>query len=343
MNLKRLFDRSSPGRLVLLGLILLALFSLSGRGALSPEETRLSGRIQAAQNVLWTAMQQKGQTDPAHDTDKTGFIGLEWSETSTTLGKLEAKRNAGDPLWGAQCLRWFDHLGLKAGDRIVVLSSASFPALLYSVLAAAESRGLQVDLVVSLGASAWGANRPQAPWPVMARILREGGFLETQPVFYTLGGNHEMASDMPADGVDALTKAAQKDGVHLFRPARLADIIARKLDLLDLPGQPKAKLLVNIGGSEANLGTDEAVVSLKNGLLTPADAAAAGNGVIAMALQQDFPVLHLLNLRGLAEQVGITFGTRQPQFRNFSPLAALVGLAVFLFVLLTHKRWTWED
>ena len=107
--------------------------------------------------------------------------------------------------------------------------------------------------------------------------------------------------------------------MHLFRPARLADIIARKLDLLDLPGQPKAKLLVNIGGSEANLGTDEAVVSLKNGLLTPADAAAAGNGVIAMALQQDFPVLHLLNLRGLAEQVGITFGTRQPQFRNFSP------------------------
>ena len=100
---------------------------------------------------------------------------------------------------------------------------------------------------------------------------------------------------------------------------------------------------MNIGGSEANLGTDEAVVSLKNGLLTPADAAAAGNGVIAMALQQDFPVLHLLNLRGLAEQVGITFGTRQPQFRNFSPLAALVGLAVFLFVLLTHKRWTWED
>jgi poly-gamma-glutamate system protein len=333
VNLKRFFDNSSPGRLVLLALMLLGLFFLSGRGALSTEETRLYDRIRAAQDLLWKAMEQKGQTDPAHDTDKTGFIGLEWSETSTTLGKLEAKRNAGDPLWSAQCLRWFDRLGLKAGDRIVVLSSASFPGLLYSVLAAAESRGLHVDLVVSLGASAWGANRPEAPWPVMARILREGGFLETQPLFYTLGGNNEKATDMPAEGVDALTKAAQRDGVELFRPARLADIIARKLELLDLPGQPKARLLVNIGGSEANLGTDETVVSLKNGLLTQADAAAAGNGIIAMALKQDFPVLHLLNLRGLAEQVGIAFGTRHPRFRDFSPLSALVGLAFFLVIL----------
>ena len=343
MNLKPLFDRSGPGRLVLLGLILLGLFLLNGRGTMSLEEARLYGRIREAQDLLWTAMQKNGLTDPVHDTDKTGFIGLEWSETSTTLGKLESKRNASDPLWGAQCLRWFDQLGLQRGDRIVVLSSSSFPGLLYSVLAAAESRGLRVDLVVSLGASAWGANRPQAPWPVMARILSDGGFLQTLPLFYTLGGHNETGTDMLAEGVDALTEAARLDGVELFRPARLADITARKLALLDRPGQPRAGLVVNIGGSEANLGTDEGVVSLHNGLLTGADAAAAGNGVIALALQRDFPVLHLLNLNSMADKVGITFSSRQHHFRGFSPVFALLGLVFFLFVLVTHKRWTWED
>ena len=343
MNAKPWLDRSSPVRLVLLALVLLGLFFFGGRGNLSSEEALLYGRIRAAQNALWQAMEEKGQTDPVHDGDRSGFIGLEWSETSTTLGKLDAKQNASDPLWGAQCLRWFDQLGLKRGDRIVVLSSASFPGLLYSVLAAAEARGLQVDLVVSLGASAWGANRPEAPWPVLARTLRTGGFLHTQPLFYTLGGNHELGSELSAEGLAALTQAARSDGVEVFRPARLDDVIARKVQLLSRPDQPRAKLLVNIGGSEANLGTDEAVVSLKNGLLGRADAGVAGNGVIAQALAQDFPVLHLLNLRSLAAQAGIAFATREPHFRNFSPIAALAGLALFLIVLASHKRWAWEE
>ena len=341
--MRRLRDRSSPLRLVVLAVVLAGCFLAWQSPPLSPEEARLHARILAAQNLLWEEMGRRGQADPVNDTDRSGFIGLEWSETSTTLGNLEAKRNSCDPLWGVVALRWFDALGLKKGDRIVVLSSSSFPGLLHSVLAAAELRGLRVDLAVSLGSSAWGANRPDAPWPVLARILSSHGFLRTRPVFYTLGGDREAGINMPEEGVQALTKAARDDGVELYAPPSLARVIERKMALIAPGGGNAAKLVVNIGGAHSSLGTDGSVAGLKNGLLTEDMARFAGNGVLAGALEKGIPVAHFLNLRSLAEREGVTFGKRRPAPGREDPWPALAGVALFVLVLATHRRWSWAD
>ncbi len=344
MTPRRLLDRSLPQRLMLLSLALLALFLLGqGASALGPEEKRALSAIRSGQRVLWQEMAAKGLTDPVHDPDKTGFIGLNWSATSTTLGSLPAKRNACDPLWGARTLRWFDSLGLRRGDRVLVLSSASFPGLLYAVLAAAEARGLDIDLVVSLGSSEWGANRPEAPWPVLAHILRGHGLLKTKARFYTLGGDNENGGGMPEEGVEALENAAREEGVPLVRAPGLEAVMEHKLALLEPLDRPRAKLVINIGGSHANLGRDEAVTSLRNGLLFPKEAPAAGDGVIARTLKQGVPVLHLLHLRSLARKAGIDYETRRPGFQSRSVPAALAGLALFSLVLGTHRRWSWEE
>jgi poly-gamma-glutamate system protein len=325
----------------------LALVALSrAHLPLSSEESRLYARVREAQNVLWAEMEKRGQTDPDNDLDRTGFIGLDWSETTTTLGSLESKRNACDPLWAVQCLRWFDRLGLKEGDRVVVTSSASFPGMLYALLAAAESRRLTIDLTVSLGASTWGANRPEAPWPLLGRVLRAHGFLRTRPLFYTLGGNGENGDGMFPDGAEALERAAMEDGVELFR-GQLSDIIDRKMALVAPKevapeGVSPARLVVSVGGNQSSLGLDESVITLRNGLLFREDAAAAGDGVIALSLKLGAPVLHLLNLRSLSERVGIDFETRRPFFTGNAFFTASAGLVLFVLVLASHKRWTWE-
>ncbi|MDR1377683.1 MAG: poly-gamma-glutamate system protein [Synergistaceae bacterium] len=347
---KIVFDRSSPLRLVLLTLAMVALSRVYS--PLSSEESRLYARVREAQNILWSEMEKRGWTDPVNDLDKTGFIGLDWSETTTTLGFLEAKRNACDPLWAVQFLRWFDRLGLKAGDRVVVTSSASFPGMLYSMLAAAEFRGLAIDLTVSLGASAWGANRSEAPWPLLARVLRAHDLLRTRPLFYTLGGNGENGDGMFPEGIEALKRAAREDGVELFRSGQISDIIDRKMALIApeiapnssrVIGESAARLVVSVGGNLSSLGLDEIVVTLRNGLLFQEDAAAAGDGVIALSLRLGIPVLHLLNLRSLSQKVGIDFETRRPFFTGNTFLAALAGLTLFVLVLASHKRWTWES
>ncbi|MDR2527985.1 MAG: poly-gamma-glutamate system protein [Synergistaceae bacterium] len=334
--MKRLLDRSSSPRLIFLTVCLLVLFRVRASSPLNAEESRLYARVRAAQDALWAEMEERGEADAQSDPDKTGFIGVEWSVTTTTLGSPESKRNACDPLWAAQCLRWFEELGLKTGDRIVVLSSGSFPGMLYSVLAAAESRGLQIDLVVSLGSSTWGANRPAAPWPVMEGILRRFLFLSTRPVFYTLGGGGENGGGMPEEGVAALVRAARASGVKLFRSSSLWDIVQRKIELITV----EVRLVVNIGGALSNLGRDESVISLRNGLLFPKDA--VGDGIIALALKRGVPVLHLLNLRSLAERLGIDFETRRPFFKKRPIAFPLTGVLLFVLVLATHQRWTWE-
>lgn len=341
--IRKLRDASSPLRLKILALALTACFLAWQAPSLSREETRLHSKINAAQSLLWSEMARRGQVDLVNDPDRSGFIGLEWSETSTTLGNLDVKRNSCDPLWGVAALRWFDELGLVKGDRIVVLSSSSFPGLLYSILAAAESRGLRIDLVVSLGSSAWGANRPKAPWPVLARILSSHGFLRTRPIFYTLGGGGETGQGMVENGARVLAKSASDDGVELYTPPGLFAVIDRKMALITSTGDDDvAKLVVNIGGAHSSLGTDDHIVSLKNGLLTSNDAHLVGNGVIARSLEKGISVAHFLNLRSLAGRTGITCMERRSFIMRGLSWPAIVGMALFLVVLVTHKRWSWE-
>ena len=99
---------------------------------LSEEEERVWDTIRTGQHSLWNEQLRRGiELSAEEDKMKTGFIGVEWSPLTTTLGDLEAKKTAANPMWGIQCLRWFDALHLKAGDRIAITSSSSFPALLF--------------------------------------------------------------------------------------------------------------------------------------------------------------------------------------------------------------------
>ena len=214
------------------------------------------------------------------------------------------------------------------------------------MLAAAEARGLRVGLAVSLGSSTWGANRPEAPWPVLAGILRRGGFLglDAKPAFYTLGGEEENGFGMPEEARALLAEAARLDDVELFRNATLDEAVDRKMRLIGGDGsEPPAKLVVSVGGSEGNIGTDPAAMSLVPGVLAPGEGPHAGNGVIGMALRAGRPVLYLLNLRVLAEAEGIGWEERRPEFAaRGSAMASILGLALFALVMATHRRWTWE-
>ena len=331
-------SRGGRFRLACLTLVLAALWLL-GAPPLSREEQRLYDRVAAAQGFLWRELGRRGlpmeeETDPEH----SGFIGLEWSVTSTTLGSLEAKRCSTNPLWAVQMLRWFDALGLQRGDRVAVLASSSFPGMLYSVLAAAEARGIEAALCVSLGSSNWGANRPEAPWPVLSKILIDGGFLRTRPLLYTLGGNGERGGGMPAEALELLTAAARADGLEPLRCAALEEVVEAKMSLVRAPG---VRLLVNVGGSEGSLGESPDVLALPPGLLMPRED--GGDGALGRALREGYPAVHLLNLRGLADACGVPMEGRRPSFVRRGGIPGAVGLLLFVLVMATHRRWIWED
>ena len=297
------FIRLALGRLVALALALCLLWWLATPAGLSPEEKQLWEKVSAAQqHIQQWRIEQGGTVKQTEDPWGCGLIGLEWSEISTTLGDVSSKRTACHPAWAIQFTRWFKEQGLGTGDGIAIYSSASFPGLLLSAIAAAEAIQLDTLLIVSLSASSWGANDPATPWPLLADEWRRAGFISTRSDYYTLGGASELGNDLSPSGLETLRAAAQSAGVEILTTDDLQSMVKLKSDLLL---QRQTRLLLNIGGSHANLGDDPDVLKLDPGLTSPVASSDAGNGVIAVALDQDIPVIHMLNLRELSRQSGI--------------------------------------
>ncbi|MCW8927051.1 MAG: poly-gamma-glutamate system protein, partial [Xanthomonadales bacterium] len=267
---------------------------------------------------------------------------LEWSSITTTLGDLEAKRTACNPAWAIQFQRWFQALGLEAGDPVVIYSSASFPGLLLNAVAAAEAARLDIFLIVSLGASTWGANHPGAPWPVLESELLRAGFIHKQADFYTLGAGAEMGHGLTPQDQALLRQAANQAGVGILNAPDLKAMVGLKTELL-IAHQPR--LFISIGGSQANLGDEEEVLRLSRGPVPASEADRAGNGVIAQAMRDGIPVIHMLNIRSIANTVGIPYDrapSRAAPIRA-NPWWSATGLLLFFGVLLSHRRWRLED
>lgn len=331
-------------RLLLLSLFMLA-FWFIGAVPTMQREVGLWRVVRDGQTALWRGQLSSGiALSQEADRLKTGFIGVEWSLLTTTLGSLEAKCTSANPLWASQFLDWFDQLGIKEGDRVVIYSSSSFPALLFSAIAAAESRNLEILLSVSLGSSTWGANREDFPWPRMSQLLLAGGHIKTRPAFYTLGGAGESGKDLSPEIRHMLAAIAEEEGTQLFIPATLEEAVGYKSRLL-IDFAPK--LFISIGGSNANLGDTADAAEIPAGLLLPKEIGtyAVGGGVIAGALAADIPALNILNIKYLAAASGIPWdpGVFLKMRPKLTLWAALPALACFAAVLTTHRRWRWDD
>lgn len=328
--------------LLVLGLSLLPLVLVWGAGSpgLSAEESGAMETVRAAQESLCQYRQGRGLY-PEDETDphRLGLIGLEWSPVTTTLGDRKAKEAACQPAWAAVFLRWFDRLGLEAGDPVVVACSGSFPGLVVSVLTAAERRGLDVLLLPSLGASTWGANIPEFTLLDQLRYLREKGYMKTAPAACSLGGGQgEMGGGLSPEGRNLLLESVTRNGVPLLEADDLKGMIDLKMArILD----HRARLVVQIGGSMANLGPGPEASSIPTALLLPGDRADAGSGLIARTLEEGIPVGHLLHIEGIARRERVPFRAEPSMGPPHQPPPQLVLPAILIWLggLFLHKRW----
>ena len=330
------FVRRNKIMLVTLALVLLALVVWSG-GGVTRQELRLMERVRSAQDVLYKWRTAGGsEFDSLADPHKTGLIGLEWSELSTTVGLLEAKRTACDPRWAVIIRRWMESLHVSEGDSVAIFTSSSFPGMALNAITALESLNVTPVLVVSLGSSVWGANDPLFPWPTIERKLRTEGFIRCKALFYTPGGNYETGGGLSEEARAIFRASANDVGVPLVIKQNLEEVISWKSSLLK---EHKVKALISVGGSHANMGDDQTVLRLSPGLHKSGNG---GDGVIGRALKDGYPVVHLLNIKGLSAEYGVPFdaapGTLLYGKRTVG--AAIVGVLIFTAVMYKFKRWS---
>lgn len=291
-----------------------SLIALAAERTLTPYErsplydkmTRAAGIMASAESLVRSARAEAGiAIDPVHDPNKTGMIGVEYSETTTSMGELEAKRTTANPDMAALAVSLLWQAGVHEGDAIAIGASGSFPAMTLAVLSAARALNLDVALVVSLGASTWGANMPDFSYLKMHAAARS--VLGYDILAVSLGGGRDSGGDMTEEGRAILRAEMSASGIYVIDEKDTPSSVAKRATLYDnfFFGR-HCSAFVNIGGATANVGEGLTVLELAPGV----------NGSVPKLKDEDrgmvyemglkgIPVVHLLNIKKLAMDNGV--------------------------------------
>ncbi len=284
----------------------IALESLSPRPTVtwSEEMHDAAGRMREAIAVIADYHETAGiQIDEAIDPNRTGLIGPEYTELFTTLGQLEAKRTTTNPDVAALMVHLLGETGVSAGDTMAVGASASFPALMIATVTAAEAMGAHPVVILSLGASSYGATRTNLDLVRVYQLLLTAEVISTPPSAISLGGEGDVGGDFEPAFREGLLERIRRSEVPLVHDPDLRENVARRMAIY---GPSRITAFVNIGGNAANLGTSPMVLGVAPGLneslpLPPSER----RGVLYEMAARGVPVIHLLHVRGLALSHGL--------------------------------------
>ena len=241
--------------------------------------------------------------DPNH----TCLIGPESTPLFTTLGHLEAKRTTTNPDMAALMVYLLHRAGAFVGDTIAMGASASFPALLIATQSAAEALGVHPVIILSLGASSYGATRPDFNLLDLHRLLTAEGILTTTPAAVSLGGEGDLGPEFDPAVREELVRQIQASSASFVSSPDLRANVARRMGIYFGPeADRRVSAFVNVGGSDANIGTSPMVLDVSPGLHASLELPPeTQRGVLFEMAAQGIPVIHLLNVRGLTARYGI--------------------------------------
>jgi poly-gamma-glutamate system protein len=364
-----LSDRVRPGAVRLIvsasvvsaaAWLLLLLLSPAPQIPWSAEMLAAAARTRDAGAIVAQAARAAGvMMPPVLDPNRTGLIGPPYSELLTTTGQLEAKRTTTNPDVAGLIAHLLRRAGAQAGDAVAVGASASFPALLIASVVAAEELGVYPVVILSLGSSSYGASNPDFDLLHIDQRLRAAGAFVAGPAAVSLGGAADVGAEFEPAVRERLQQRVRSAGLPLLDESDFRRGVLQRLEIYFGPGRvPAADAVggggriaayINIGGTAASLGTSPLVLDVRPGLNTalPVPAVAA-RGVLAEMAAREVPVIHLLNIRGLAERYGLPWdpvplpapGTtplRDDQARP--PAAALLLLTAAYLAVLGLLAW----
>ena len=283
--------------------------------------------------------------DANNDINGTGLIGQDYSTITTTLGNLEAKRTSTNPNMAAVVVDMFHELGLKAGDKIAINCSGSFPALNIAVMCAAQVLDLDVIQISSFGSSTHGANDPELTFLDMEHHLYEKGLIRHHSDWFSIGGMEDMGKEMPYEVKYDIVQRIQGLGYAYFEDDDLLHNVRARYEMYRDYGE--IKCFVNVGGNDASFGDSSVMVHTDGGVLTELSKKDRSVGLVQLFLKDGTPVIHLLNIKSLATEYGLPIdpvplpkvGQGQVYYDyTYHVSIAWIGLALSALVLVLCRR-----
>lgn len=290
--------------------------------------------------------------DPTLDPNATGIIGEEYTDLTTTLGNLEAKRTATNPAFAALLVRYFSEAGLQPEDVVAIGASGSFPALILATLTAVKTLDLKPLLIYSFGASMYGANIPEFTFLRILEHLNARGLLPYEPIAVSLGGAYDRAEGLfDQNSKKVFLKLARSVRVPFISEEILSENIRQRQQIYQEVAKDRPiACFVNIGGSSTGYGKTSASLKFPNGLVlkSPVSPDHHERGLIFEYASQGIPVIHLLNVRDLATSNGLpidpvplsSIGEDGVYYTiTYHPLLTILALLIDLFLIILASVW----
>jgi poly-gamma-glutamate system protein len=255
-------------------------------------------------SVVWQARLRADMADTTRDSLKTGMIGIEYTPLTTTLGVETAKELSTCPGWASWIVAELISRGIKAGDKVAVAMTGSFPGLNLALLAALQELDVEVTGISSVGASSWGANEPGFTWPEIESMLHREGVLRVGCGAITFGGTGDRGLEWKETETALAAEVVRKSGLPLIKPRNLRDAVDRRLMFYGKVKHYKA--FINVGGSSATLGGGAKMRFVRGGWFEePLGLKGSPDGVMDAFLKAGVPCLNLLYLDDLNRRAGI--------------------------------------
>ena len=252
--------------------------------------------------------------DDENDPNETGLVGSPFSLITTDEGDLDAKLTTLDPNFSAGMVELMLQMNLQKGDTVAILLTGSMPGANIAVLTAANAMGLIPMVITSVGASQWGANHADFTWLDMESILFNKGLINSRSVAASLGGRNDMGRLLSPAGREIIISNIENYNIPLIRKNRLAENIDERMKLFESFNKiTNYSAMINVGGGVASLGTSFNSKLLPAGIINRSDVVNISirdggiEGVLAKFAKKNVPVLHVLNIKSLTEQLGMPF------------------------------------
>ena len=174
--------------ILILGFFLTVILANREAGEYEEAQRNAMERMERAEAYIKERIIEKGIEIEDIDLNRTGLIGPEFTELTSTPGEEGAKRSTLNPEFAAVLLRYFHDAGLKEGDTIAIGSSGSFPGFLIAALTAASEMKIEARVIASLGASMHGATRVEYNIFNILEDLKNSGEADFSLVGVSCGG-----------------------------------------------------------------------------------------------------------------------------------------------------------
>ena len=293
----------------------LTLFLANVEAAEFEEEQRNAmERMERAEAYIKNRILKKGIEIEETDLNKTGLLGPEFTELTSTPGEEGAKRSTLNPEFSAVMVRYFHEAGLEEGDTIAIGSSGSFPGFMIAVLTAASEMKLEAKVIASLGASMHGATRVEYNIFNILEDLKQSGEADFNLVGVSCGGANDKGGSVMEgflyEGTAELSYEITKEeaectGAAFIYEDTLSESIEKRLEVYG----DDIKMFINIGGASTNLGTSSYSLDFPPGLVMSVDKIPEGKerGLIFEYAAEGIPVVNLLSVKKLCQMNSIAF------------------------------------